>query len=53
MAASATMLLYGLEFLKQGYQYAGQEEMGKRQVKWALDYFLKCHVEKDKLYVQV
>lgn len=53
MAASATMMLFGLEFFKEGYQKAGQYEFGKRQVKWALDYFLKCHVDKDKLYVQV
>ena len=53
MASSATMLLYGLEFLKEGYDYAGQFGMGLRQVRWALEYFRKCYVDKDRFYAQV
>lgn len=53
MASSATMLLYGLEFIKEGYNYAGQYGMGLRQVRWALEYFRKCYVDKDRFYAQV
>ncbi|KAF6033014.1 hypothetical protein EB796_008716 [Bugula neritina] len=53
MASSATMLLYGLEFIKDGYEFAGQYGMGLRQVRWALEYFRKCYVDKDRFYAQV
>ena len=53
MASSATLILHGLEFMKEGYEYAGQFGMGLRQVRWALEYFRKCYVDKDRFYAQV
>ena len=53
-AASAMTLLAwsGIEFAK-GYKAANQFEILLDTVKWATDYFIKCHPEKDTLYVGV
>jgi len=53
MSAATTMLLYGLVFFKQGYQTAGAYDTGLREVKWPLDYFLKCHIDADTFVGQV
>ena len=53
MASSATLIIYGMEFIKEGYDIAGQYDMAMRQVRWALEYFRKCSVDKDKFYAQV
>lgn len=53
MASSATLIIYGMEFIKEGYDITGQYDMGLRQVRWALEYFRKCAVDKDKFYAQV
>jgi len=53
MASSATLILHGLEFMREGYEFAGQFGMGLRQVRWALEYFRKCYVDKDRFYAQV
>ena len=53
MAASTTLLAWsGIEF-KDGYVKANQYNILLDTVKWATDYFIKCHPEKDTLYVQV
>ncbi|KAF6033015.1 hypothetical protein EB796_008717 [Bugula neritina] len=48
----SSMLLYGLEFIKDGYELPPYG-MGLRQVRWALEYFRKCYVDKDRFYAQV
>lgn len=53
MAGATTMLLTGMIYFKDGYTAAGQYEMAKRQVKWPLDYFLKCAQLSDRFYGQV
>ena len=53
-AASAMTLLAwsGIEFAS-GYKSANQFEILLDTVKWGTDYFIKCHPEKDVLYVGV
>ena len=53
-AASAMTLLAwsGIEFA-QGYKKSDQFEILLDTVKWGTDYFIKCHPEKEVLYVGV
>ena len=52
-ASAMTLLAWsGIEF-KNGYKSAGQYEILLETVKWSTDYFIKCHPEKDVLYVGV
>ena len=52
-AATITLLAWsGIEF-KEGYKKAKQYEILLDTVKWATDYFIRGHPEKDVLYVQV
>jgi hypothetical protein len=53
-AASAMTLLAwsGIEFAK-GYKSANQFDILLDTVKWGTDYFIKCHPDKDTLYVGV
>ena len=53
-AASAMTLLAwsGIEF-SSGYKKSNQFEILLDTVKWGTDYFIKCHPEKDVLYVGV
>ncbi|XP_041455178.1 endoglucanase E-4-like isoform X1 [Lytechinus variegatus] len=54
MASSATLLAWGIIEFKDAYMAAGQYENAKKQLRWATDYFIKCHVsESDELFVQV
>mgnify|MGYP001792003026 FL=1 len=53
MSASATTLLYGILFFEDGYKSAGQYEEALRQIRWPLDYFMKCFQESDRFYAQV
>ena len=53
MANSAVMLLYGMIFFKDGYVAAGQLTNATRQIKWPLDYFLKCSQNDGIFYGQV
>ena len=52
-AAAITLLAWsGIDF-KEGYKKANQYEILLDTVKWATDYFIRGHPEKDVLYVQV
>ena len=52
-AASITLLAWsGIDF-KEGYIKANQYEILLDTVKWATDYFIRGHPEKNVLYVQV
>jgi hypothetical protein len=52
-AAAITLLAWsGIEF-KEGYVKANQFEILLDTIKWATDYFIRGHPEKDVLYVQV
>ena len=52
-AAAITLLAWsGIEF-KEAYKKANQYEILLDTVKWATDYFIRGHPEKDVLYVQV
>ena len=53
MSASATTLLYGILFFDDGYKSAGQYDEALRQIRWPLDYFMKCFQESDRFYAQV
>ena len=53
MSSSITLLVWsGIEF-KDAYKKANQWENFLEAIKWATDYFVKCHPSKDVLYVQV
>ena len=52
-AGALTLIAWsGIDF-KKGYKKAGQYQYMLDMVKWGTDYFLKCHPEKDVLYIQV
>jgi len=53
MASATTMLLSSLIYFKDGYVAANEYNEGLRQVKWPLDYFMKCHQQTDRFYAQV
>lgn len=53
MAGATTMLLHGMVFFEDAYKMIGQFDEGLRQIRWPLDYFMKCHVRTDRFYAQV
>ena len=53
MAASTTLLAWGAIDGSKGYAAAGQTEATLNTIKWATDYFIKCHVSPNELYAQV
>ncbi|KRT85487.1 hypothetical protein AMK59_2656 [Oryctes borbonicus] len=53
MAFTTTMLSWGVISFEEGYRAAGQYENVLDAVKWATDYFIKCHVSKNEFYGQV
>lgn len=53
MAASTTLLAWGAIDFKKGYAEAGQSQATLRTIKWATDYFIKCHISPNELYAQV
>ncbi|KAG7177455.1 Endoglucanase E-4-like 11 [Homarus americanus] len=53
MAFTATMLAWGLIDFADGHETAGQAEYGEAALKWATDYFLKAHTDKNEFYGQV
>ena len=52
-AAAATVMLWGLIDYKEAYLATGEYKFGKEQLKWIVDYYMKAHVSKYELYVQV
>jgi endoglucanase len=53
MAASATMLAWGMVEYRDAYEKAGQLKYALDNLKWATDYFLKAHTAPMELYGQV
>nr|APF29559.1 endo-beta-1,4-glucanase [Mictyris platycheles] len=53
MAFTATMLGWGLIDFEAGHSSAGQLEYGRAALRWATDYFLKCHSSANELWGQV
>jgi endoglucanase len=53
MAASATMLAWGLVENRSAYVQTGQLDTALDQLKWATDYFIKAHPSANELYGQI
>jgi len=53
MSYTATMLSWSLYEDKESYEKSGQLKYIMDSIKWANDYFIKCHPEKDVYYYQV
>lgn len=53
MAASTTLLAWGLLQWKDAYEASGQLNHMYDCLKWPLDYFLKAHTGANELYIQV
>ena len=53
MAASATMLAWGIVEYRSAYVSTGQLDQALAQLKWATDYFIKAHPTANELYGQV
>nr|AGP76406.1 endo-beta-1,4-glucanase 1 [Globitermes sulphureus] len=53
MAATATVLAWGLMDFEAGYSSAGALDDGRKAVKWATDYFIKAHTAQNEFYGQV
>lgn len=53
MAFTTTLLAWGLASYGDAYHAAGQRRLAEDAVRWAADYFMRCHVSPDELYGQV
>nr|AMH40364.1 glycoside hydrolase family 9 [Extatosoma tiaratum] len=53
MAFTTTVLSWGLLDHHKGYESAGSVEECMKAIKWATDYFIKCHVSEYEYYGQV
>jgi endoglucanase len=53
MAASATMLAWGIVENRAAYVSTGQLDIALDQLKWATDYFIKAHPTANELYGQI
>lgn len=53
MAYSATMLSWAVYEYKDAFKNSGQLEPILENIKWATDYFIKCHPEPNVYYYQV
>jgi endoglucanase len=53
MAASATMLAWGIVDYRSAYTSTGQLNTALDQLRWATDYFIKAHPSANELYGQV
>ncbi|HEY6125391.1 MAG TPA: glycoside hydrolase family 9 protein, partial [Steroidobacteraceae bacterium] len=53
MAATATMLAWGIVDYRSAYTATGQLDTALDQLKWATDYFIKAHPSANELYGQV
>ena len=52
-AFATTVLSWGLIDFVGAYKDADEYRNGIDQIKWTLDYFVKCHVAPEKFYHQV
>lgn len=53
MASTTTLLAWGCLSYRNAYQMAGEWENALKALKWATDYFIKCHVKPNEFYGQV
>jgi endoglucanase len=53
MAASATMLAWGIVEYRSAYVSTGQLNTALEQLKWVTDYFIKAHPSANELYGQI
>ncbi|XP_045130864.1 endoglucanase E-4-like [Portunus trituberculatus] len=53
MAYTTTVLSWGLIDFTEGHIKAGQLDYGRAAVRWATDYFIKCHTAEREFYGQV
>lgn len=53
MAASTTLLAWGVVEYRDGFEKAGQLEPMLAGLRWAADYFVKCHTGPTEFYGQV
>nr|XP_054749385.1 uncharacterized protein LOC129254871 [Lytechinus pictus] len=53
MASSTTLLAWGIIEYQDAYISAGEYENALDSIKWATDYFMKCHVSPNEFYAQV
>nr|KAG5691509.1 hypothetical protein BaRGS_017722 [Batillaria attramentaria] len=53
MAWSTTVLCWSLLEFPEAYRAAGQLDYAYDQVRWPLEYLVKCHTAPNELYVQV
>ncbi|XP_071508996.1 endoglucanase A-like [Diadema antillarum] len=53
MAASVTILAWGIIDFETAYRDAGEYYDALYSIKWATDYFIKCHVGHNQFYGQV
>ena len=53
MAASATLIAWGLVEYRDAYAASGQLQVALDNLKWATDYFLKAHTAPNELWGQV
>lgn len=52
-ASTMTLLAWGGDAYKDGYEKAGMMQYLRSAVKWGTDYMLKCHISSDVFYGQV
>ncbi|XP_043788423.1 endoglucanase E-4-like [Apis laboriosa] len=53
MASTTTLLAWGAVSWPEAYNAAGQLDELRKAIKWATDYFIKCHVSEYVFYGQV
>ncbi|XP_002735749.1 endoglucanase A-like [Saccoglossus kowalevskii] len=53
MASSTTNLAWGMLMYKEAYEHLQIWDEALIQLKWPLDYFIKCHVTREEFYFQV
>ena len=53
MAFSTTVLTWGIINYRDAYKDAWEYKRALSQVQWSLDYFVKCHTNKEEFYFQV
>ncbi len=53
MSYTAAMLAWSIYEDKKAYEESGQVEYAMANIKWANDYFIKCHPEDEVYYYQV
>ena len=53
MAASMTMLAWGVSEFKRAYMISNEYRNALAAVKWGADYFIKCHTAEFEFYGQV